>query len=191
LDQEDAALMNRYCEGDASAFRQLYARVAPRILAYLMALIADRSAAEDLLQQTFLKVHQSRAHYVRDANPVPWIYTIAHRTCLDELRRRKRTPVKLTADGELPRGAEASLSGQAAEQETAPGRDKITIADLESLPRNQREALVLTKIHGHSVAEAAQIAGTTAGAIKLRAHRAYVTLRLRAARSTPGGSEVT
>src|SRR5437868_10792714 len=65
-----------------------------RSLAYLVSLIGDRALAEDLLQQTFLKVHQSRATYVRDANPVPWIYTIAHRTCLDELRKRKRAPVK-------------------------------------------------------------------------------------------------
>src|SRR5436190_24400630 len=95
--------MNRYCDGDPAAFRRLHALLAPRILAYLIALIADRPVAEDLLQQTFLKLHQSRSSYVRDANPVPWVYTIAHRTCLDEIRRCRRAPVKLTAHGELPR----------------------------------------------------------------------------------------
>jgi len=51
------------------------------------------------------------------------------------------------------------------------------LAALERLPDNQRQALLLTKVHGRSVAEAAMITGTTPGAIKLRAHRAYVTLR--------------
>src|SRR5688572_19049127 len=161
--------MGRYCDGEIAAFQSLYALVAPRILAYLVSLIGDRALAEDLLQQTFLKVHQSRGSYVRDANPVPWIYTIAHRTCLDELRKRKRAPVKLTGDGELPREPRAAITGHA--DEGQPGADddgasdRISLADLEGLPRNQREALLLTKVHGHSVTQAAQIAGTTPGAI--------------------------
>jgi RNA polymerase sigma factor (sigma-70 family) len=187
-DEEHIRLMGRYCDGDTAAFHRLYALVAPKILAYLISLIGDRALAEDLLQQTFLKVHQSRGSYVRAANPVPWLYTIAHRTCLDELRKRKRAPVKLTSDGDLPREPRAGLTGGAEElpqgDETA--AERISLADLEGLPPNQKEALLLTKVHGHTVSQAAQIAGTTAGAIKLRAHRAYVTLRQRmAARGGP------
>jgi RNA polymerase sigma factor (sigma-70 family) len=181
-DEEHARLMGRYCDGEVAAFHRLYALVAPRILAYLISLIGERAGAEDLLQLTFLKVHQSRSSYVRDADPVPWIYTIAHRTCLDELRKKKRAPVKLTSDGELPGEPRAGLRGQAEEIEA---RDddgtsaRISLADLDGLPPNQKEALLLTKVHGHSVSQAATIAGTTPGAIKLRAHRAYVTLRQR------------
>jgi RNA polymerase sigma-70 factor, ECF subfamily len=181
---EEAELMGRYCDGDAKAFHRLYALVAPRILAYLVGLTADRALAEDLLQHTFLKLHQARGSYVRGANPVPWIYTIAHRTCLDELRKRKRTPVKLTGDGTLTHEPQAGLSGGAEEASgdgaSAPAR--ISLADLEGLPQNQKEALILTKVHGHSLAEAAMITGSTPGAIKLRAHRAYVTLRARLSR---------
>ncbi len=90
--------MERYCAGEVAAFRRLYTMLAPRILAYLRGLIGDRAAAEDLLQQTFLKVHEARGACVRGANPIPWIYTIAHRTCLDELRKRKRSRVRLTVD---------------------------------------------------------------------------------------------
>src|SRR5688572_13066489 len=78
--RHEADLMGRYCDGDVKAFHRLYALVAPKILAYLVGLTADRALAEDLLQHTFLKLHQARGSYVRDANPVPWIYTIAHRT---------------------------------------------------------------------------------------------------------------
>jgi RNA polymerase sigma-70 factor (ECF subfamily) len=171
--------MGRYCDGDARAFQQLYTLVAPRILAYLTGLTGERALAEDLLQQTFLKLHQSRATYVRDANPVPWIYTIAHRTCLDELRRRKAARVRLTGDGTLPNEPRATLAGTAEEAAAESPPAAISLADLDGLPQNQKEALILTKVHGHSLAEAAMITGTTPGAIKLRAHRAYVTLRER------------
>jgi RNA polymerase sigma factor (sigma-70 family) len=184
--EQEAQLMGRYCDGEAAAFHALHALLAPRILGYLVALVSDRALAEDLLQQTFLKVHQSRASYVRNANPVPWIYTIAHRTCLDELRRRKRAPVRLTTDGDLPREPRAALSGEPEDHTRDDGAPvRISLADLEGLPQNQKEALILTKVHGHSINEAAMIAGTTPGAIKLRAHRAYVTLRQKAARTGP------
>ena len=58
-------LMARYQDGDAAAFRELYAVVAPRLLGYLMKMARSRAVADDLLQQTFLKVHRARAAYVR------------------------------------------------------------------------------------------------------------------------------
>jgi RNA polymerase sigma-70 factor (ECF subfamily) len=172
------ALMGRYCDGDSAAFHSLYSLVAPRLLGYLMGLIGERAAAEDLLQATFIKLHEAREIYVRGADPIPWMYTIAHRTCLDELRKRKRSRVKLTEDGATPEVMTADLSGM---PEGTPSEDdglsKVTLAALEQLPHNQREALILTKVHGRTHQEAAAIAGTTPGAIKLRAHRAYIALR--------------
>lgn len=174
-------LMGRYCDGDAAAFHALYALVAGKVLAYLVGLAGDRAAAEDLLQQTFLKLHQARASYVRGANPVPWIYTIAHRTFLDEARRRKRSRTQLTAEGVAPDSVAADLDGVAVQARSdEPGDNaaaQAALAALARLPERQREALLLTKIHGRSLAEAAAITGSTPGAIKLRAHRAYVTLR--------------
>jgi RNA polymerase sigma-70 factor (ECF subfamily) len=174
----EAELMARYCDGDVGAFEALYAAVAPRLLAYLVGLVADRAAAEDLLQLTFLKLHEARSIYVRGADPVPWLYTIAHRTCLDELRRRKRSRVRVGE--EVPASAEprADLSGAA---EGAGARDRgfsdETLRALETLPASQREALLLTTIQGRSLKEAAAITGATPSAIKLRAHRGYVALR--------------
>lgn len=171
--------MERYCAGDAAAFHRLYNMLAPRIVAYLRGLIGDRAAAEDLLQHTFLKVHEARGAYVRGANPIPWIYTIAHRTCLDELRKRRRSRVRLTSDGTLAAPPRADITGTAEEAAAAAEspRAAAAMAALQHLPENQRQALILTKVHGRSHAEAAQIVGSTPGAIKLRAHRAYVSLR--------------
>src|SRR5947208_9711565 len=99
---EPKELMQRYCDGDASAFRELYALVAPRLLGYLVKMARERALADDLLQQTFLKVHRARAAYVRGADPLPWIYAIAHRTFIDETRKVKRTKVKVAEGDELP-----------------------------------------------------------------------------------------
>jgi RNA polymerase sigma factor (sigma-70 family) len=177
--EDPVALMGRYCEGDVAAFHALYAALAPRLLGYLIGLVGERATAEDLLQQTFLKVHEARGVYVRGADPVPWLYTIAHRTCLDELRRRRRARVQLTPDGTAPELIIADISGapEGVASPEADGLSKVTLAALNQLPANQREALILTKVQGRSHQEAAAIAGTTPGAIKLRAHRAYVALR--------------
>lgn len=189
--------MARYCAGDATAFQALYALLAPRLLGYLFGLLRDRAAAEDTLQLAFLKLHEARATYVAGANPIPWMYTIAHRTALDELRKRKRARVRLTSDGALPAEPAAHVTGVPVEtQQDSDGRPTPTTARqaltaLDQLPENQRQALLLTKVHGRSTAEAAMIAGTTPGAIKQRAHRAYLTLRQVLSKDRPAGPRLT
>lgn len=173
--------MARYQDGDAGAFRELYAQVAPRLLGYLMKMARSRAVADDLLQQTFLKVHRARAAYIRGTDPLPWIYSIAHRTFLDDIRKQKRAIVNVSgaADGELPEVA-AGLTGDAAgatDDPIDPEATKAALDALAKLPAQQREAVVLTKLEGKSVAEAAEIAGTTVGAMKVRAHRGYEALR--------------
>jgi RNA polymerase sigma-70 factor (ECF subfamily) len=172
--------MERYCDGDAAAFRALYAVVAPRLHGYLLRMARDRATADDLLQLTFLKVHRARAAYVRGADPLPWLYAIAHRTFLDEARRKQRAVVAVATDDRLPDVA-ASITGQAVgqadEMRGDPELARAALDALQSLPPQQREAVVLTKLDGKSVAEAAEIAGTTPGAMKVRAHRGYVALR--------------
>ena len=181
-------LMARYCDGDAGAFRELYAALAPRLLGYLLKMTHQRALADDLLQQTFLKVHRARAAYVRGADPVPWIYAIAHRTFLDETRKRNRAVVRVGDGDELPE-QHADLEGQAPERRDEPRADPelmtAALAALAELPPQQREAVVLTKLDGKSVAAAAEIAGTTVGAMKVRAHRGYEALRKLLGRAAP------
>lgn len=176
------ALMARYCDGDTAAFHGLYRSVAPRVLGYLVGLVRDRATAEDLLQQTFLKIHGARGAYVRGADPVPWIYAVAHRTALDELRRRQRARTHATTAPAPEDRAALGGAAEAAAAELTADRERdaaiaAALAALDRLPESQRHALLLTKVHGHSHAEAAAIVGATVGAIKLRAHRAYAALR--------------
>nr|MDQ3368245.1 RNA polymerase sigma factor [Myxococcota bacterium] len=173
-------LMERYCDGEAGAFRELYALVAPRLLGYLLKMARHRALADDLLQQTFLKVHRARGAYVRGADPVPWIYSIAHRTFLDEARRQKRAVVRVGDGDELPEqraDLQGDPDGRRDEPRADPALVQATLDALAELPAQQREAVVLTKLDGKTVAEAAEIAGTTVGAMKVRAHRGYEALR--------------
>jgi len=179
-------LMAQYCDGDASAFRELYALVAPRLHGYLLKMARSRAVADDLLQQTFLKVHRARAAYIRGADPVPWIYSIAHRTFLDETRRVKRAVVRV-GDDDLPE-VSADIQGQTddrREDVADPDQVKAALDALAELPEQQRQAVVLTKLEGKTVAEAAEIAGTTIGAMKVRAHRGYEVLRNLLGRKKP------
>jgi RNA polymerase sigma-70 factor (ECF subfamily) len=177
---EAKELMQRYCDGDAGAFRELYALVAPRLLGYLLKMARERALADDLLQQTFLKVHRARAAYVRGADPLPWIYSIAHRTFIDETRKHKRAVVRVGDAEDLPEVA-AGLTGESDDRRDElrgdPALMTAALDALAELPPQQREAVVLTKLDGKTVAEAAEIAGTTVGAMKVRAHRGYEALR--------------
>lgn len=189
---EETELMTQYCAGNADAFRRLYALVAPRLLSYLLRISRDRALADDLLQQTFLKVHRARHAYVEGADPMPWIYAIAHRTFLDEMRKKQRSKVRLSNDGnDVPEG-QAHISGYAIEQVSdREGNAELARAALKALdilPAKQREAVVLTKLQGKSIAEAAAITGTTPGAMKVRAHRGYVALRKALAGTDADGS---
>ena len=172
-------LMRRYVAGDANAFRELYAAVSPRLYGYLVKMSRNRALADDLLQQTFLKVHKARGAYVLGADPLPWLYAIAHRTFIDAVRKDKRAIVNVGSEDALPE-VRAEVTGAAEGSRDEPADPELvatTLAALQQLPQQQREAVVLTKLEGKSVAEAAEIAGTSTGAMKVRAHRGYEALR--------------
>ncbi len=179
-------LMKRYCEGDPRAFEELYAASAPKLLRYLVRLCGDKTRAEDLLQLSYLKVHRARSSYIEGAAPLPWMYTICHRTFLDEVRKRRRSKV-VDVGGEVPEQSAGFDGKLASEADTADNSEKLsqTLEALQSLPASQRQAVVLTKLDGKSMKEAADIAGTSIGAMKVRAHRGYAALRKSLAGAKP------
>jgi RNA polymerase sigma factor (sigma-70 family) len=163
-------LMERYVDGEAEAFELLYRRVSPNLMGYLLRLTRNRERAEDLLQITFSKIHRARGSYLRGAPVLPWILAIARRSFLDERRSANVRTEDLSPDGSLPE--------QQNEERPLPAElsDALEVA-LDRLPETYREAIVLTKITGLSVAEAAQVLGATETAVKLRVHRGYNQLR--------------
>ncbi len=169
-------LMEQFLDGNAQSFNQLYERLSPRICGFLVSMCRDTRLAEDLTQTTFLKVHRARDTFARGSKVEPWVYAIARRTLLDEKRRQHRRPEDLSTDGSVP---EPPDDGQHDEPTSRldPEQARVLYDRLSRLPEPQREAIALLKIQGLSMQEAATVAGTTVGAMKLRAHRAYETLR--------------
>lgn len=164
--------MDSYVDGSVDAFDELYRRLAPRVLSYLMRLTRDRARAEDLLQITFAKLHRARASYLRGAPLTPWVLAIARRSFLDERRAARARAEDLSADGTLP---EPRTYEEALPNDVAEALNRA----LDELPEAYREAIQLTKVTGLSLAQAADVLGTTTTAVKLRVHRGYLALRER------------
>lgn len=164
-------LMTLYVDGRADAFDELYSRISGKLFGYLLRLTRDRERAEDLLQITFAKMHRARSSYIHGAPLLPWLLAIARRSFYDERRAAKSRSEDLSSDGSLP------------EPHPDPSDDvpndlsEALERALDGLPESYREAIQLTKITGLSVAEAAEVLGTTATAVKLRVHRGYNLLR--------------
>lgn len=163
-----SALMTRYQAADEEAGGRLVEAISPQMFRFFRAQSRSRQDAEDMLQDFWLRIHNARSTY-RTAEPVlPWAYAIAHRVRIDHYRKhRKRWEHEVGDDAVL---ATASAGPPDA-------RDGRATALLRELPDSQRELLVMLKVSGLSLDEAARATGSTVGAVKQKAHRAYEKLR--------------
>jgi RNA polymerase sigma-70 factor, ECF subfamily len=168
--------MDRYAGGADAAFSQVYDALAPRLYGYLVRQIRNPGVAEELVQQTFLHMHRARGQFVRGAPVLPWAFAIARRLLVDQVRRHKREVLSTTSDEGV---ADVAPSDDAAADDLLHASQMAERVQrvLVTLPETQRVAFELLKIEELSVAEAAQVVGTTSAAIKLRAHRAYEAIR--------------
>ncbi len=163
-------LMHRYQQADRVAVTELVRILSPKLIRYLAGPLYTRAYAEDMLQECWLRIHRAR-HTHRPGTPVlPWIFAIARHTRIDAFRRRRRIQSRESAVeefGELP----------------APAPDAPRIPDLDlwrlvrKLPPSQQEVIEMLKVSGMSLEEVAYATGSTIGAVKQKAHRAYTKLR--------------
>jgi RNA polymerase sigma-70 factor, ECF subfamily len=168
------AAMARYASGDGGAFSELYDALSPRLLAFLTRQLRDADAAADILQQTFMKMHAARGHFARGAEVMPWAFAIARRLLIDRARRDQVAPFVPSCDDDPEAVAREPLA------DTALGRKQLgerLERELARLPEANRAAFELVKRDELSMAEAAEVLGTTVASVKVRAHRAYVALR--------------
>lgn len=170
------AAMDRYARGDDAAFEAVYDGLAPRLQSFLLRYTHDRARAEDVVQQTMLQIHRARGRFTLGGQVVPWAFAIARRLLIDMHRRGGREVLAPTDDDaatQLLAAVDAPADDVAIAKEVA----THLAAELARLPENQRVAFELIKQDGLSLAEAAQVLGTTVPAVKLRAHRAYEAMR--------------
>jgi RNA polymerase sigma-70 factor (ECF subfamily) len=175
--------MARFAAGEDAALGDVYDLGAPAVFTFLMKLCRDRPLAEDLTQETFLRIHRARGLYRTGAAVLPWAYTIARHLFLDSVRARRPEASASKARSDDSDGAPVALRewrapGPSAEEMLADAELSHALDEaLARLPEAQASAFRLLKGEGLSVAEVAAVMGTTKGAVKLRAHRAYQALR--------------
>jgi len=159
--------------GDALAYERLLEDLLPFVRGLVRARIGGDANAEDVVQDVLLAIHAARHTFQAGRELEPWVRTIARNAVIDAVRRRQRQLAR-SAGVEASELADESQGRESSEAYPLPLALERALAQL---PPVQREAVMLLKVEGLSVAEAATRARTTPGALKLRAHRGYVLLR--------------
>ncbi len=170
------AAMDRYADGDDSAFGALYDELGPRLYRFVLRQTRNPNAAEDIVQQTMMQIHCARDRFRRGADVLPWAFAIARRLHIDVVRRRKHQEL-LTDDGESHISARAPVTDAPDEMLYGKQLEAAVIAALARVPESQRVAFMLVRVEGLSVIEAAEVIGISVSAMKVRAHRAYEAMR--------------
>jgi len=160
--------MAAYQQGDRAAAEALIERVSPHLHRFFLAQVVSRRYADDLLQETWLRIHPAR-HTYRPGEPVlPWIYAIARHTRVDSYRKVRRTEVREQQVDVLPDPPQPPGSSQS-------GPDLETL--LRALPESQREVIVMLKVSDMTLEQVARATSSSVGSVKQKAHRAYEKLR--------------
>jgi RNA polymerase sigma-70 factor (ECF subfamily) len=160
--------MERYQQADSEAPAALIGALSPALLRFFRSQTASREQADDLLQETWMRIHRVR-HTYRPGEPVlPWIYAIARRVRIDGYRRTRRITAHEVAMETLP-----EPHVRVEQKDVLPSFDTL----LAALPDAQREVLTMSKVAGLSLEEVACATSSTVGAVKQKAHRAYKRLR--------------
>jgi RNA polymerase sigma-70 factor, ECF subfamily len=169
-DSELERLMARYQTGDFAAATALIHRVSPQLHRFFLAQFASRSDADDLLQETWLRIHKVR-HTYRPSEPLlPWAYAIARHVRVDHYRK------SLRASAREHRLEEISSIPLTSNPASAPPTDELAEL-LAPLSESQRELLAMLKVAGMSLEEVARATSSTVGSVKQKVHRAYKKLR--------------
>ena len=151
--------------------------LAPKLRAFFLRSFIDPALAEDLMQTTFLKLHRARDSYCADRPLKPWLFTIAAGVRRDELRRRYRLPpTSARSSSSRPRRCRPDDRTPPIES-NAKNEIEAVRAAIDSLPESQRAVLHLHLHEALTFEEIAEVLGTSPGAVRVRASRAYERLR--------------
>lgn len=175
--EEDAELMRRVQAGEEAAFGALMERWELAVKSVIARIVLNASEAEELAQETFVRVWQQRGRFRAGAAVRPWVFSIAINLARNRLRWWRRRPtVELhewsAAEGAGSREQDAGTGRLEAQERASAVRDAIA-----ALPVELREAIVLFEYEQMSHAEIAAAVGATPKAVETRIYRARERLR--------------
>lgn len=172
---DDDALMERTARGEEAAFRLLVQRWEKDLLAFLIYMLGSREEAEDLVQDTLVKVYRQAGQYRAEGRFKSWLFRVAGNLARSRLRRRKILRWVNYERTEHDR----AYAGPGPEQELEEKESIATVrASLGRLPDRQREALVLHRYQGMKYREIAEAMGTTVPGVESLIQRALAAMRI-------------
>jgi len=182
----EVELMRRFVEGDEGSFEMLVERYEAPLLNFFFRLTRDRQAAEDLVQETFLRVVRSKATYQVKASFRTYIYRIGRNLWIDRYRSAKCRPKTMSMNTPVADGTERAMSERLEGSELPPEANleftetrALLLAAIDELPETQREVFVLWLETGMKYAEISEIIDVPVGTIKSRMHTAVHRLKER------------
>ncbi|MEM6957758.1 MAG: RNA polymerase sigma factor [Myxococcota bacterium] len=171
MEKSDEELMAAYVGGDDRAFDELFRRYGGLVYAMTKRHLRDEDLARELTQQTFFQLHAARKDFRADGKLRPWLLTIAMNLVRGHWRKQKRRK-HVDYDVDLEAAPKKELSELELDE-----RSKLLHAALSKLPPTQREVVELHWLQDLPYAEVAKMVGSSEGAVRVRAHRAYARLR--------------
>ncbi len=174
--------MLEFQKGDASSFETLMRKYYARIFNFIYRFVGSREVAEDLTQEVFIKVHQAAPTYQPRAKFQTWVYTIAKNISLNELRRKKFSGVSIddsvpTQEGQVKRQVEDVDAPNPSKEIEKKEAAQVVQEAVQSLPENQRMAVVLRRYEKLSYEDIAKTMDMSVSAVKSLLSRARESLR--------------
>ena len=181
----DEDLMLRYRNGDEDAFEMLYRRYEKPVFSFIYRILMSAVDAEDLCQETFLRLVKEKKQYQVSGNFKTWIFRIALNLCRDRLRRKKfRSHRSLDAPSLSQNGTknefENALSDPAPDQIDCMEKNEMKVLIQQAfakLPEKQRTVVILKEYQALKFSEIAEIMKSPVGTIKSLNHRGHQKLK--------------
>jgi len=177
----DEALLKGMAAGESGAFDELFARHSGVVFSFLSRLIASQTDAEDLLQETFIRVLTHAKDFRAGAAFRSWLFTIARNVAYNALQKRKlRGEMEVRTDfrqNALPPRAAEDRNGDPSFRMQSQEQNAKLLAALDELPPPQREIIVLVIFNSFSYEEAAAITGEGESTLRSRVFHALKKLR--------------
>jgi RNA polymerase sigma-70 factor, ECF subfamily len=172
---DDRTLLARHVEGDPDAFGELVRRHRDRLWAVALRTLGDREEAADAVQDALVSAYRAAHTFQGRSAVTTWLHRITVNACLDRARKaaaRRSSPTDDTERLEQLLEPHESAAVPAERQDL----HRELVAALDTLPAEQRAALVLVDMQGYPVAEAAQILDVAVGTVKSRCARGRARL---------------
>jgi len=169
---DDAELMGRVRSGELDRLSELFERHHRRLLGFFVRLVRDREAAEDLVQEVFVRLLKYRRTWRDGAEFTPWLFGIARNAAVDHFRGRPRE-LPENPDAPEPEAPTEAPDHRVERDE----RERFLHAALGRLRPERREVLMLARFGELRYDRIGELLGCSSGAVKVRVHRALKELR--------------